>query len=242
MTYISVECPECGTVNEVDESLDDFFCFNCGVECVLGSEYIFEPEEDAPRAPMAASGEDVEKRLKRAFLFIEDGDWDRAWSYCESALDYDPENAKAYLAELLVVLRLHSIEELIGCNIDFRGQSQYKKALRFADDDFRADLEAYGQHRRPKSREPKPAEECVLGAEEKKADRDRHARNGGDSATYNRATALMKGAAAAKSLAYRRKLLSQAICLFDSIGSFKDSRELAAKCRQMSQQREDEDY
>lgn len=35
--------------------------------------------------------------LKRAFIFLEDGDWSSADEYCEKVLDLDPENAQAYL-------------------------------------------------------------------------------------------------------------------------------------------------
>ena len=35
--------------------------------------------------------------LKRAFMFLEDGDWKSAEEYCEKVLDIDPENAEAYL-------------------------------------------------------------------------------------------------------------------------------------------------
>lgn len=39
--------------------------------------------------------------LKRAFMFLEDGDWESADKYCEKVLDIDPENAQAYLGKLL---------------------------------------------------------------------------------------------------------------------------------------------
>ena len=33
--------------------------------------------------------------LKRAFIFLEDGDWNSADEYCEKVLDLDPECAQA---------------------------------------------------------------------------------------------------------------------------------------------------
>ena len=43
--------------------------------------------------------------LKRAFMFLEDGDWSSADEYCEKVLDIDPENARAYLGKLMAQFR-----------------------------------------------------------------------------------------------------------------------------------------
>ena len=48
--------------------------------------------------------------LKRAFIFLEDGDWDSANEYCEKVLDIDPENASAYLGKLLSELHVRKQE------------------------------------------------------------------------------------------------------------------------------------
>ena len=51
MIYVEVECPECNEVNQIDEKLKRFFCLNCGVEVEVELEAIFEPGDDAPKAP-----------------------------------------------------------------------------------------------------------------------------------------------------------------------------------------------
>ena len=137
MIYVCVECPKCGQENEVDETLKSFYCLKCGAKCDLEYESIYEPDDDAPKAPMTASDEEAGKRLKRATLFLEDEDWARAWAYCESVLDYDPENAEAYLTELLVTFRLHSANELKTCKRNYKDHPLFKKAYRFADEDYR---------------------------------------------------------------------------------------------------------
>ena len=78
--------------------------------------------------------------LKRAFMFLEDGDWQSADEYCEKALDIDPENAQAYLGKLLVELKIKKISELkkSGTNID--SKANYKKAVKFGDEEFRNEL------------------------------------------------------------------------------------------------------
>ena len=43
--------------------------------------------------------------LKRAFMFLEDGDFSRADEFCEQVLNLDPENAEAYLGKLMAEQR-----------------------------------------------------------------------------------------------------------------------------------------
>ena len=44
--------------------------------------------------------------LKRAFMFLEDGDWNSANEYCEKVLDQDPDNGEAYLGKLMAELKV----------------------------------------------------------------------------------------------------------------------------------------
>ena len=81
--------------------------------------------------------------LKRAFIFLEDGDWDNANAYCERVLDIDPECAMAYLGKLMVELRLHKQEDLADQSESFDNNGNYRKALRFADDELKRVLTGY---------------------------------------------------------------------------------------------------
>ena len=78
--------------------------------------------------------------LKRAFLFLEDGNWANADEYCEKVLDMDPENGEAYLGKLMTELRVRKREALRDCAQPFDGSNNYQKALRFADDALKKDL------------------------------------------------------------------------------------------------------
>ena len=75
--------------------------------------------------------------LKRAFMFLEDGDWNSADEYCEKVLDIDPENASAYLGKLLSELRVRKQESLKDQAEPFADNNNYQKAIRFADDILR---------------------------------------------------------------------------------------------------------
>ena len=82
----------------------------------------------------------VQAMLERAFLFLEDGDWNAANEYCEKTLDIDPKCAEAYLGKLMVDLKVTKREELKNCIEPFDEKTNYVKAIRFADDNLRITL------------------------------------------------------------------------------------------------------
>ena len=84
--------------------------------------------------------------LKRAFMFLEDGDWNSANEYCEKVLDIDPENASAYLGKLLSELRVRKQESLKDQAEPFDHNNNYQKAIRFADEKLKTVLAGYIEH------------------------------------------------------------------------------------------------
>ena len=87
-----------------------------------------------------------ESLLKRAFMFLEDGDWSAADEYCEKVLDIDPENARAYLGKLMAECRACRMEDLQNCEQPFDGNGNYNKILRFADPKLIETLKGYIAH------------------------------------------------------------------------------------------------
>lgn len=81
--------------------------------------------------------------LKRAFMFLEDGDWQSADEYCEKVLDLDPENAQAYLGKLMAQLCVKQVSMLKNRDKPFDLNNNYRKAYRFADDKLKSELEGY---------------------------------------------------------------------------------------------------
>lgn len=84
--------------------------------------------------------------LKRAFMFLEDGEWSSANEYCEKVLDIDPECAQAYLGKLMAELRIKAKNDLADCSEPFDDRNNYKKTLRFCDDALRETLTGYITH------------------------------------------------------------------------------------------------
>ena len=81
--------------------------------------------------------------LKRAFIFLEDGDWNSANEYCEKVLDIDPENAEAYLGKLMAELHVKKQESLKNYAEPLDNSSSYAKILRYGDDALKTTLISY---------------------------------------------------------------------------------------------------
>ena len=106
-------------------------------------------QADAPKTTVvketviAGGNTNTAPLLKRAFMFLEDGDWNSANEYCERVLDIDPENASAYLGKLLSELRVGKQEDLKNQAKPFDNNNNYKKAIRFADEILKSTLIGY---------------------------------------------------------------------------------------------------
>ena len=92
------------------------------------------------------AGAQVAPLLRRAFMFLEDGDWQSADEYCEKVLDIDPENAEAYVGKLMAELRVKTQAALPDCKEPFNTNAYYQKALRFANANLKAELQGYIEH------------------------------------------------------------------------------------------------
>ena len=77
-----------------------------------------------------ANGDDS-PLLRRAFIFLEDGDYSNAKEYFERTLDHDPENARAYLGKLMVEMQIPRQSDLKNCKYPFSSNKNYQKALRY---------------------------------------------------------------------------------------------------------------
>ena len=102
---------------------------------------------DAPKSPVVTvANSNVTPLLQRAFMFLEDRDWDSADEYCEKVLDMEPQNARAYLCKLMAELEVETQELLKDQEHPFDDNNNYKKAVRFADDTLKASLIGYIEH------------------------------------------------------------------------------------------------
>ena len=125
-------------------------------------------------------GVSVESLLKRGQLALEDGEWESADKAFDEVLNYDPECAEAYVGKLMVDLRVKTQKELKGCAKSFDKNSNYKKAVRFADDKLKSELNGFINHINTRNAEQKriAAEQARIRKEkqEEKARREARAR------------------------------------------------------------------
>ena len=103
-------------------------------------------EADDPKATVketivaSVASLNIAPLLKRVFMFLEDGDFDRADEFCEQILNQDPENAQAYLGKLMAELHIKRQEDLANCAELFDNNKNYEKAMRFADTKLATEL------------------------------------------------------------------------------------------------------
>ena len=83
----------------------------------------------------------IEPLLKRAFMFLEDGDWKSADEYCEKVLDIAPECAEAYLGKLMAELCIDKKEALKNAEKPFDNKNIYQKIVRYGNVELKTELE-----------------------------------------------------------------------------------------------------
>lgn len=96
-------------------------------------------QQAAVSNPAAAT---VQSLLKRAFMFLEDGEWDSADEYAEKVLDIDPENGEAYLAKAMSDLEKRSrssMNDVSGIALN----ANIQKALRFGSGSLKNEINGY---------------------------------------------------------------------------------------------------
>ena len=104
-----------------------------GVKKVIG---ITDSTETLKRAvnPEDRVNTNTASLLRRAFMFLEDEDWENANAYCEKILDNEPECAQAYLGKLMSDLHVKKLEDLENYPNPFENNRNYQRAIRFGDE------------------------------------------------------------------------------------------------------------
>lgn len=112
-----------------------------GIKKIIGEE---TPKEVAKETVIVKSDNaNIAPLLKRAFMFLEDGEWSNADAYCEKILDMNPECSKAYIGKLMAEKHISKEEYLKDCNQTLETDKNYQKAVRFAEDNLKNKLISY---------------------------------------------------------------------------------------------------
>lgn len=125
-------------------------------------------EQTAP-LPQAEDNRTAAPLLERAFMFLEDGEWENADKYCERVLDMDPKNAVAYAGKLLAELKCGCLDDLGKRRRPFEEKNSYLKAFRFGDSGLKEKLQCMAEQARNNYEEDQArlaAEKARIRAEE----------------------------------------------------------------------------
>ena len=109
-----------------------------GIKKVTGKDDAFNTTDGN-----TGGGINISTFLKRAFMFLEDEEWQSANEYAERILDVQPENVPAYLVKLMADTKSPTKEELRNSNIPFEQNNNYKKIQRFGTEELAAELAQY---------------------------------------------------------------------------------------------------
>ena len=173
----------------------------------------------------------IDPLLRRAFMQIEDGDFDKANDLLETVLNNDPENAKAYLGKFMCDLHAKTEDEIAKkFTIDASQNPNYKKACRFADESqkilladypyqYACNLKLTGAY--------VDAEKAFRRLADYKDSRERAA----ECADLEHARIYETGISKMSGAKYQ-----EAIAIFQGLGNFRDSVTKIAECKELENQ------
>lgn len=102
-----------------------------------------DPTALAISAGATPAVQSLQSLIKRAWLFLEDGDFTSVDAYCEKVLDTDPEYSEAYFLKLLAQTGSRSIRQFLRCPYPIADNPNFIKAVRFATPKQRDALNSY---------------------------------------------------------------------------------------------------
>ena len=116
-----------------------------GIEKILGKdknrivEKVVHVEENANSASKYAP------LLERAWIFLEDKNWNKAREYVERVLDMNPKCGEAYLIKMLAGMSLNNRNALKNWSHPLDGYDEYKKIMKYGDDELKNELMQYNK-------------------------------------------------------------------------------------------------
>ncbi|MBR3241919.1 MAG: TIR domain-containing protein [Parasporobacterium sp.] len=112
-----------------------------GVMKLCGKDEVQKQQAVIVQQPVQSANPTTDSLLKRAFVFLEDGEWDSAIEYADKVLDINVENGQAYLVKLMADLKARNQEEFTAVREDFSENQQYKKIVRFGDEELKRQVQ-----------------------------------------------------------------------------------------------------
>lgn len=134
----------------IDEPVEAPIAITSNQENDSKSVIPFSPKTTVARSSPYNGTLSADALLKRALIFLEDGDWEKAYEYSENALDVDAGYAEAYLVKFMAEYHIFPEDSIPEKCADMMSDidslsyfENYRKAQRFGDDEFEQKLENY---------------------------------------------------------------------------------------------------
>lgn len=150
-----------------------------GVKKIIGGAQGVSPTASVSKSAYAGSGPGTESLYKRGTLFLEDQDFEQATEYFNKALDINPEYAPAYMGLLMAECSITREDKLETWSSPLTNFNNFNKALRFANEPLKTQLEVYREAAAKntqalKEQQAKEAEELRLRQEKEAEARRLH--------------------------------------------------------------------
>lgn len=94
-------------------------------------------------AGITADAVSVASLKKRAFLFLEQGDFSSASQYFERVLDQNPEDSESYWGKLLAKLECYAEADIENVSVPIKEMQNFQMAVRFGTDDQKEKYKRY---------------------------------------------------------------------------------------------------
>ena len=130
--FAKLQAQDMGKVGAVQDLLR-------GIGKMLNAEKQPEPQTVVVQQ-IDSTASNVQSLLGRAFMALEDGQFNKADEFCEQVLNLDFQNARAYLGKLMAERKVCHEDDLQNQTKPLDASTHYQKALRFADEALKEKL------------------------------------------------------------------------------------------------------
>ena len=145
-SFVPAMCPNCNAHMNVDSSSKIARCDACGTECLVQDAIKtlnVKGNIQVGNATINVNGTNTDSLLQRVEMMLADGDFSGAMQKCDTILDTDPTNGRAYFYMLMCNLSCRNRRNLADQSKIYDGNPYYIKAMKFGDEDLRAELQSY---------------------------------------------------------------------------------------------------
>lgn len=130
----------------------DYRAIMARVGCICAELEIYQIEEFVEDTQILSESISREQalclaKLKAGHRCLEEGEWELADEYFDEAIKEEPECAVAYIGKLCAEMGCRNESELSAGETPLSDNKYYKRAIRFADNEYRLKLENYNRRR-----------------------------------------------------------------------------------------------